>query len=96
MILIHESGLLNVWKRRWWPKANLCKSGLVTEAKAISLIDVQSAFYVMIGGALLGLMVFVIEIIVAKVKKPKVIRSSSHLDSISAVTSSIETSETIT
>ena len=95
MILIHESGLLNVWKRRWWPKANLCKSGLVTEAKAISLIDVQSAFYVMIGGALLGLMVFVTEIIVTKVKKPRVI-SGSNLDSISAVTSSIETSETIT
>ena len=67
MISIHESGLLHVWKRRWWPKANTCKSGLVMEAKAISIIDVQSAFYVAAGGALLGLFAFVIEIIVAKV-----------------------------
>ena len=67
MISIHESGLLQVWKRRWWPKTNMCKSGLVMEAKAISIIDVQSAFYVAAGGALLGLIAFITEIIAAKV-----------------------------
>ena len=45
----------------------MCKSGLVTEAKAISIIDVQSAFYVAAGGALLGLIAFITEIIAAKV-----------------------------
>ena len=69
MILIHESGLLQVWKRRWWPKSNMCKSGLVTEAKAISIIDVQSAFYVAGGGAVLGFLAFLTEIVVAKIRQ---------------------------
>ena len=84
-----------MWKRRWWPKANLCKSGLVTEAKAISLIDVQSAFYVAIGGAVLGCLAFVTEIIVAKVNKSRAI-PGHQLDLTSTTTSSVQTAETIT
>jgi len=55
MLSIHESGLLQVWKRRWWPKAKaVCPGSIVTEAKPISIVDVQSAFFVAAGGAVLG------------------------------------------
>ncbi|CAC5375407.1 GRIK2 [Mytilus coruscus] len=48
IIAIHESGLLQIWKLRHWPKPGFCKGSLLKEPKAITLIDVQSAFY-MIG-----------------------------------------------
>lgn len=48
IISIHESGLLQIWKLRHWPKPGFCKGSLLKEPKAITLIDVQSAFY-MIG-----------------------------------------------
>lgn len=70
MLSIHESGLLQVWKRRWWPKSKIiCPGAIVTEAKPITLIDVQSAFYVAAGGAVIGFLVFIIEVIVGKWKK---------------------------
>lgn len=68
MLSIHESGLLHVWKRRWWPKSRaICAGSVVTEATPISVIDVQSAFYVAAGGAVIGFLAFVIEIIVARI-----------------------------
>ncbi|XP_046342594.1 glutamate receptor 4-like isoform X1 [Haliotis rufescens] len=45
MMRIYESGLLQIWKKRWWSKNSFCKGSLTTEAKPIILIDVQSAFY---------------------------------------------------
>ncbi|XP_067682011.1 glutamate receptor-like isoform X1 [Haliotis asinina] len=45
MMRIYESGLLQIWKKRWWAKNSFCKGSLTTEAKPIILIDVQSAFY---------------------------------------------------
>ncbi|XP_052784546.1 glutamate receptor ionotropic, kainate 2-like isoform X2 [Mya arenaria] len=83
MLSIHESGLLQVWKRRWWPKSKIiCPGSIVTEAKPISIIDVQSAFYVAAGGALLGLLAFLTELLVVRIQKyiqsknPKPTRSS--------------------
>lgn len=65
MLSIHESGLLQVWKRRWWPKLKaICAGSVVTEAKPISVIDVQSAFYVAAGGAFIGFLAFLIEVLV--------------------------------
>lgn len=70
MLSIHESGLLQVWKRRWWPKSKaICAGTIVTEAKPISLIDVQSAFYVAAGGAVIGFLAFLIELYVGKCTK---------------------------
>ncbi|CAC5375410.1 unnamed protein product [Mytilus coruscus] len=48
IISIHESGLLQIWRLRHWPKPGNCKESLLKESNAITLIDVQSAFY-MIG-----------------------------------------------
>ncbi|XP_069104062.1 glutamate receptor ionotropic, delta-1-like isoform X1 [Argopecten irradians] len=45
IIEIHESGLINIWKSRRWPRTNICGSESLTSAKAITLVDVQSAFY---------------------------------------------------
>ena len=64
MISIHESGLLQIWKRRWWPKSNFCSGNIVTEAKPIAIVDVQSAYYVCVIGILIGTTAFVCELIV--------------------------------
>jgi len=43
---MHESGLMEIWKRKWWPQSQICSSNVKTEAKPIALLDVQSAFYI--------------------------------------------------
>ncbi|XP_060589780.1 glutamate receptor ionotropic, kainate glr-3-like isoform X1 [Ruditapes philippinarum] len=68
MIKIHESGLLEIWKRKWWPKSSFCAGNSLPEAKPISLMDVQSAFYVCVIGIFVGLLTFIIEIIVHRCK----------------------------
>ncbi|XP_045199719.2 glutamate receptor U1-like isoform X2 [Mercenaria mercenaria] len=64
LIKLHEGGLFQIWKRKWWPKANFCARNTVTEAKPISLMDVQSAFYVCLIGVFLGSVAFIIELLV--------------------------------
>ncbi|XP_053403153.1 probable glutamate receptor [Mercenaria mercenaria] len=66
MIKIHEIGLFQIWKRKWWPKSNFCAGDSIPEAKPISLMDVQSAFYVCFTGIFLGMVAFLIEIILQK------------------------------
>ncbi|GFN97075.1 glutamate receptor [Plakobranchus ocellatus] len=44
---IYESGLLQVWVKKWWPKQTFCSGSLVTQARELSLMDVQSGFYVL-------------------------------------------------
>ncbi|XP_052782970.1 glutamate receptor 3-like [Mya arenaria] len=61
---ITESGLFQIWKRKWWPKANFCAKKYVTEEKAVTLADVQSSFYVCVIGIFVGLVVFFIELCV--------------------------------
>ncbi|XP_045201973.2 probable glutamate receptor [Mercenaria mercenaria] len=63
-IKLHEGGLFQIWKRKWWPTANFCAGNTVTEAKPISLMDVQSAFYVCLIGVFLGSVAFIIELLV--------------------------------
>lgn len=64
MIKINEGGLFQIWKRKWWPKSNFCAGDTVPEAKPISLLDVQSAFYVCVIGIFLGLLAFVVEVLI--------------------------------
>ncbi|XP_033760011.1 uncharacterized protein LOC117342117 isoform X2 [Pecten maximus] len=45
ILTIHESGLLQIWKLKHWPKQSTCYSSLVPEATIVNLIDIQSAFY---------------------------------------------------
>ncbi|KAH9512846.1 hypothetical protein Btru_036742 [Bulinus truncatus] len=45
IIKMSEFGLLSIWKSRWWPTESLCNSQRVTAASVISLLDLQSAFY---------------------------------------------------
>ncbi|XP_050405393.1 glutamate receptor ionotropic, kainate 4 [Patella vulgata] len=45
MLSIYESGLLQIWQRRWWNATPFCKGELQTVSKPISLVDVQSSFF---------------------------------------------------
>lgn len=46
-MMIKESGLVKKWKADWWPRQSFCSRGLITEAKAVSMTDVQGAYYLM-------------------------------------------------
>ncbi|XP_045201044.2 glutamate receptor 2-like [Mercenaria mercenaria] len=69
MMKIHEGGLFQIWKRKWWPKSSFCAGSSIPEAKPISLMDVQSAFYVCLIGIFIGVFAFVIEILLHKYRK---------------------------
>ncbi|XP_046351217.1 glutamate receptor ionotropic, kainate 2-like isoform X1 [Haliotis rufescens] len=45
MLKIEQSGLLQIWRSRWWPKGSGCAGQTQVQAKVIALIDLQSAFY---------------------------------------------------
>ncbi|XP_045200055.2 glutamate receptor 2-like isoform X1 [Mercenaria mercenaria] len=76
ILSIHESGLLQVWKRRWWPKSKeVCAGSIIAEAKPIKIIDVQSAFYVATGGGFIGFCAFLIELCVGRLQQ----RRHKHL-----------------
>lgn len=47
---MHESGQIEAWRRRWWTSQKFCKGDLVSEAEAITVVDVQSAFYLLVIG----------------------------------------------
>ena len=90
MLSIHESGLLHVWKRRWWPKSTLCGKSTLPEAKPISIIDVQSAFYVAAGGALIGFGAFLVELLVGKIRQNKCPQPDiSHVNNITSGTTGL-------
>ena len=59
-----------MWKRRWWPKSKeICAGSIIAEAKPISIIDVQSAFYVAAGGGFIGFCAFLIEVCIGRLKR---------------------------
>ena len=71
IISILESGLLQVWKQRNWPYSATCKELSVTEAKKLTVIDLQSAFY-LIGIGIFAASVFLLfEILKTKYVKLK-------------------------
>jgi hypothetical protein len=45
--MLKESGVVKKWKADWWPRQIFCSRGMVTEAKAVSMDDVQGAYYLM-------------------------------------------------
>ncbi|GFO15875.1 glutamate receptor [Plakobranchus ocellatus] len=52
VVKVYESGLLQVWVKKWWPSRSFCAGSLVTEARTLNLKDVQSAFYLLGVGAI--------------------------------------------
>ena len=57
---IEESGLMQVWIHRWWPKRKFCAGSFQTEAHKLNFLDLQSVFYV--GGIGLTVSVLVIAV----------------------------------
>jgi len=73
-----ESGLIQHWKQIHWPNNEQCKDftqrnviGRRTkmEPKRLSLNDMQSFFFILSIGALLALMAFFIELILARITR---------------------------
>ncbi|GFO49256.1 glutamate receptor [Plakobranchus ocellatus] len=61
VVKFYESGLLQVWVKKWWPQQTFCRGSLVTQARALSLVDVQSSFYVLAIGVAMSLVVLMFE-----------------------------------
>lgn len=89
MLDIHESGLLQIWKAKRWPKQGICHGSLLSERKPISLIDVQSAFYLIAVGLTLSFIVvaaeFVFKLIQDKRNREKKIIVPNLIRRVSAV-----------
>ncbi|XP_052065508.1 glutamate receptor ionotropic, kainate glr-3-like [Mytilus californianus] len=45
VIAVLESGLMQSWKLKLWPKPGYCKQISATEAKSIGIFDIQISFY---------------------------------------------------
>ena len=58
---MHENGLLEKLREKWWPQASVCEPYTTTSATAVTIVDMQSAFYLLLLGALLGLLALSLE-----------------------------------
>ncbi|XP_041351679.1 glutamate receptor ionotropic, kainate 2-like [Gigantopelta aegis] len=54
MVELEENGLLQLWQRKRWRSCDKCMSGKQPGARVIGLVDLQSAFFVLILGLTLG------------------------------------------
>ncbi|BFZ07498.1 hypothetical protein BsWGS_10536 [Bradybaena similaris] len=57
MIYMNDRGLFQTWSSRRWPKPDIGQGNLFTAASAISLQEVQSAFYMLAVGIVLSLLI---------------------------------------
>ncbi|XP_063406491.1 glutamate receptor ionotropic, kainate 4-like isoform X2 [Mytilus trossulus] len=58
---ILESGLIQIWKQKHWPKRNFCSGSMLTEAKPIKWTDIQIAFGFLCCGIVLSVIFLIIE-----------------------------------
>merc|ERR1712150_224537 len=61
---IQESGVQNLWVYKHWPKNTICKESQRTEAERMTIIDMQSSFYVLAIGLVLSFLTLQIELII--------------------------------
>ncbi|GFN97068.1 glutamate receptor [Plakobranchus ocellatus] len=58
---IDQMGLYNQWKVRWWPAGNRCSDDTMHESRAVTLLESQSAFYILCIGFCIGSLILVVE-----------------------------------
>ena len=63
---IHETGLMQIWKQKQWPKHNFCAGSWIKEAKHIMWVDLQTAFYLIGISTLFGVFILGSEFIFNK------------------------------
>ncbi|XP_063400117.1 probable glutamate receptor [Mytilus trossulus] len=69
IISIVDSGVIQMWKMKTWPKPGPCQQLTGTDAKTIFLIDFQIAFYIVTAGVVLGCLSLLYEHIKLKCDK---------------------------
>ena len=74
---IHETGLMQIWKQKQWPKQNFCAGSLIKEAKPIKWIDIQTAFYLIGIGTIFGIFILGSEFIFSKCRSKKNIKCNT-------------------
>ncbi|CAC5371236.1 GRIN [Mytilus coruscus] len=70
---ILESGLIQIWKQKHWPKRNFCSGSILTEAKPIKWTDIQIAFGFLSCGIVLSIILLFIEYMKKCTKRSKLI-----------------------
>jgi hypothetical protein len=73
-----ESGLVKKWKSQFWPQKDKCSAtayGGVVSNRTVSIGDMQGSFYLLLLGFFLALIVLVIEFILHKRQKQRVINT---------------------
>jgi hypothetical protein len=66
-----QTGLMQIWKQKQWPKQNFCAGSLIKEAKPIKWIDIQTAFYLIGIGTIFGVFILGSEFIFSKCRSKK-------------------------
>ncbi|XP_041354578.1 glutamate receptor ionotropic, delta-1-like [Gigantopelta aegis] len=61
IIDIQSGGLMEIWKKHWWPQRNLCVNLSNARNRPIQLSDLQSIFYVAIIGLVLASVILITE-----------------------------------
>ncbi|KAK7104405.1 hypothetical protein V1264_019127 [Littorina saxatilis] len=62
ILMMHENGLLEKLRERWWPDNNdKCEPYTTTRATEITVVDTQSAFYLLLLGATVGMLALLLE-----------------------------------
>ncbi|XP_076114569.1 putative glutamate receptor [Mytilus galloprovincialis] len=69
IMTVLESGHVSKWRTNYWPYTSHCAEESKTEAKAIKIIDLQIAFYLIGIGILLSLMFLICEYITIKCRQ---------------------------
>ena len=88
---MRESGLLKNWVNKWAPNNLHCKGlGPVTQSKQATVQDFQGAFYLLIIGIVIAVIILVVEYIYSRrLRKSHTIASSAAASALSSAMASI-------
>ena len=62
---------MQIWKQQQWPKQKFCAESLITEAKPIKWIDIQTAFYILGIGLFIAFVILMVENIFKRYRNEK-------------------------
>ncbi|XP_005107292.2 glutamate receptor ionotropic, delta-1 [Aplysia californica] len=61
LLEIEQAGLYQMWKKKWWPSGGQCITGTQHGTKVVSLLQSQSAFYVLLIGLVTSILLLLLE-----------------------------------
>ncbi|CAD5113718.1 DgyrCDS2882 [Dimorphilus gyrociliatus] len=63
LLSLRSGGIIQFWHNKHWPKDKGCTSLNQPTSKPVTILDVQSAFYILLGGLFISLLILIYELI---------------------------------